>query len=290
MRPLTCTATRRRLQAFHDSELAIADQIAVGAHLEWCDHCAAALADLRAMGSALRAFAPGRAAESIDESATFQRAVLNRVKAEREAGFFVRVRGMFDDMHLIYAGLGAAAATVVCIVIMLSMMRFASAERPDSLAAILSVMSTPVDCQSGNDFIDDFGCRARFSGRFQRANEAAEEDVVFALDALVISSKGRLPNIELMRARTHRHAVANQVEMIDRLLDSVWSSRVEVLNLWAPSSGNMLRLIERATVRANKPLDLQLPPAKKRAELAAPAAVFALSSLSSWFCLLSSNV
>jgi hypothetical protein len=281
MRPLTCAATRRRLQAFHDRELTVTDEIAVGAHLEWCDPCASALADLRAVGSALRAFSPGRAAESIDESAAFQRAVLNRVKAEREAGFFVRVRGMFDDLHLVYAGLGATAATVVCVVIMLSMMRFASAERPDSLAAILSVLSTPVvDCQSGNDFIDEFGCRARFSGRFQRANEAAEEDVVFALDALVISSKGRLPNIELMRGRMHRRAVASQVEMIDRLLDSVWTSRVEVVNLWAPSSGNMLRLIERATVRANKPLDLQLPPAKKRAELAARAAVFALLS---WF-------
>ena len=279
MRPLTCTAARRRLQAFHDRELTIAEQIAVGAHLEWCDQCAAALADLRALGSALRAFAPGRVAESIDdESATFQRAVLNRVKAEREAGFFVRVRGMFDDMHLVYAGLGATASALVCVVIMLGMMRFASAERPDSLAAILSVMSTPVECQSGNDFIDDFGCRARFSGRFQRANEAAEEDVVFELDAIVISSKGRLPNIELMRGRMHRRAVANQVETIDRLLDSVWSSRVEVVSLWAPSSRNMLRLIERATVRASKPLDLQLPPAKKRAELAAPGVVFALST------------
>jgi len=277
MRPLTCAATRRRLQAFHDRELTIPDQIAVGAHLEWCDHCAAALADLRAVGHALRAFAPGRVAASVDESDTFQRAVLNRVKAEREASFIVRVRGMFDDMHLVYAGLGATAATLVCVVIMLSMMRFASAERPDSLAAILSVLSTPVECQSGSDFIDEFGCRARYTGRFQRANEAAEEDVVFALDALV-TSKGRLPNIDLMRTRMHRRAVASQVETIDRLLDSVWSSRVDVGN-WTPSSGNMFRLIERATVRASKPLDLQLPPAKKRAEVSAAASVLALALL-----------
>ena len=276
MKPLTCAATRRRLQAFHDRELPVADQIGVGAHLEWCDHCAAALADLRAIGAALQALAPGRAAASVDESDTFQRAVLNRVRAEREASFVVRVRGMFDDMHLVYAGLGAAAATVVCVVIMLSMMRFASDERPDSLAAIMSVMSTPVECESGNDFIDDFGCRARYAGRFQRANEAAEEDVVFALDALVISSKGRLPNIELLRARKHRRSAASQVEMIDHLLDSVWSSRLEGSTFWVPSSGNMLRLIERATVRASKPLDLQLPPAKKRAQIEAVGTILAL--------------
>ena len=276
MKPLTCAATRRRLQAFHDRELPVADQIGVGAHLEWCDQCAAALADLRAIGAALQALAPGRVAASIDESDTFQRAVLNRVRAEREASFFVRVRGMFDDMHLVYAGLGAAAATVVCVVIMLSMMRFASDERPDSLAAIMSVMSTPVECESGNDFIDDFGCRARYAGRFQRANEAAEEDVVFALDALVISSKGRLPNIELLRGRKHRRSAASQVEMIDHLLDSVWSSRLEGPTFWVPSSGNMLRLIERATVRASKPLDLQLPPAKKRAQIEAAGTILAL--------------
>ena len=275
MKPLTCAATRRRLQAFYDRELAIADQIAVGAHLEWCDECAAALADFRAIGAALQAFAPGRVSGPLDESGAFQRAVLNRVKAEREASFLVRVRGMFDDMHLVYSGLGAAAATMVCVVIMLSMMRFASAERPDSLAAIMSVLSTPVECESGKDFIDEFGCRARFAGRFQRANEAAEEDVVFALDA-VVTSKGRLPNIDLMRSRRYRRSVASQVELIDRLLDSVWSSRVDGAVLWAPSSGNMLRLIERATVRANKPPDLQLPPAKKRAQADAPAGALAL--------------
>ena len=276
MKPLTCAATKRRLQAFYDRELAIAEQIAVGSHLEWCDHCAAALAELRGVGAVLQALAPGRVAESTEESDAFRRAVLNRAKAEREASFFVRVRGMFDDMHLVYAALGATAATVVCVVIMLSMMRFASSERPDSLAAILSVMSTPADCESGSDFMDDFGCRARFTGRFQRANEAAEEDVVFALDSIV-TSKGRLPDIDQMRARKHRRGVASQVEMIDRLLDSVWSAHIDNPNLWAPSNGNMLRLIERATVRANKPLDLQLPPVKKRAQAGAPSAVVALA-------------
>ena len=275
MKPLTCAAARRRLQAYHDGELTIADQIAVGSHLEWCEGCAAALAELRALGSALRTFASGGVAASVDESDTFQRAVLNRVKAEREASFLVRVRGMFDDMHLVYAGLGATAATLVCVVIMLSMMRFASAERPDSLAAIVSVLSTPLDCESASDFIDDFGCRARFTGRFQRANEAAEEDVVFALDAIV-TSKGRLPNIELLRARKGRRSAASQVEMIDHLLDSVWNAHIDGPNVWAPSSGNMLRLIERATVRANKPLDLQLPPAKKRAQARTVPPVVAL--------------
>ncbi len=267
MKPLTCTATRRRLHAFHDHELAMEDQIAVSAHLEWCDACAQALADLRMLGSTLQALAPGRAAAAIDESGSFQRAVLNRVKAEREVSFLARVRGMFDDMHLVYSGLGAAAATMVCVVIMLGMMRFATAERPDSLAAIMSVLSTSLGCDSITDLIDGGGC-SRWQQQFQRANESAEEDAVFALDAVVID-KGRLADLERLRSHRQRRGAATQIEMIEGLMDSVCRARVDTQTPQLAVTGNMLRLIERATVRANanKPLDLQLPPAKKRAQL-----------------------
>ena len=41
MTPLSCASTERLLQAFHDRELPVAQQIAVASHLEWCDRCAA---------------------------------------------------------------------------------------------------------------------------------------------------------------------------------------------------------------------------------------------------------
>jgi len=274
MKPLTCAATRRRLQAFHDRELPVTDQIAVGSHLEWCDQCAALLAELRDMRSVLQALAPGRAAFSQEEAGAFQVAVVNRVRAEQEASFVVRVRGMFDDMHLVYAGLGAAAATIVCIVIMLSMMRFATNERPDSLAAIVTVLATPLECESGNDLSDASGCRARWEARFQRANESAEQDVVFALDA-VVTQKGRLANLETLRARRHRAPAAEQVEMIEGLLDAVSRSRFDGQTPRRPVTANVLWLFDRATVRASKSpaADLQLPPNKKRAETATRATV-----------------
>jgi hypothetical protein len=274
MKPLTCAATRRRLQAFHDRELSVTDQIAVGSHLEWCDHCAALLADLREMRSVLQAFAPGRAALSQEEAGAFQVAVVNRARAEHEASLLVRVRGMFDDMHLVYAGLGAAAATIVCIVIMLSMMRFATNERPDSLAAIVTVLATPLECESGNDLSDASGCRARWEARFQRANESAEQDVVFALDA-VVTQKGRLANLEMLRARRHRATSADQVEMIEGLLDAVSRSRFDGQTPRRPVTANVLWLFDRATVRASKPpaADLPLPPKKKRAETATAVTV-----------------
>ena len=45
---------------------------------------------------------------------------------------------MFEDMHFVYAGLGAAGATVSCIVIMLSMMRFATLDQSRASTRIRS--------------------------------------------------------------------------------------------------------------------------------------------------------
>ena len=94
----------------------------------------AASADLRRVqrGAAGARAAPAGRCRTKKPTA-FTAAVVSRLKAEHDASFFARVRRMFDDMHLVYAGVGAAAATAVCVVIMLSMLRFATIDRPDSL-------------------------------------------------------------------------------------------------------------------------------------------------------------
>ncbi len=273
MKPLTCAATRRRLQAFHDRELPVTDQIAVSSHLEWCDHCAALLNELRMVRDALQALVPRRDALSNEENAGFNAAVVNRLKAENDRSFLVRIRGAFDDMHFVYAGLGSAVATVVCVVVMLSMMRFATNEqRPDSLAAIVSMLATPLECEFGNDFVHASICRERWVERFQRANEAAEQDAVFTLEA-VLTRQGRLANLTVMRAGGHR-AAAGQVKLIEGLLDAVTRSRLDPGPTQpAPVSvNNMLWLVERETVRAAKPvpLDVPLPPKKRAASLSDP--------------------
>ena len=91
---------------------------------------------------------PRRLALSQEDAAVFTGTVVNRLKAEDAASLFSRVRVMFSDMRLGYAGLGATAATIVCVVIMLTMMHFAPKERPDSLRAMMDVISTPLDCEA----------------------------------------------------------------------------------------------------------------------------------------------
>ena len=269
MKPFTCAATRRRLQAYHDRELAVTDQIGVGAHLEWCDRCAAALADVRAVSVALRGLMPGRLALSQDDAEVFTATVVNRLKAEDDASLFAQMRVMFEDMRLGYAGLGAAAATIVCVVIFLGMMRFATDERPDSLAAIVSVLAIPLECEAGNDLTDASACRARWAERFQRANESAEQDAVFTLEAIV-THQGRVASLAVLRSARH-HTAVGQVQLIEDLLEVVSRSRLDAtLPMHPPMAVNMLWLVEHATVRASKqptPLDVPLPPKKRAASL-----------------------
>lgn len=266
MKAWTCAATRRRLQAYHDRELAIPEQIAVGAHLEWCDRCTAALADMRRLRSALQAFAPGRPMLTGVDATVFTETVVSRLKAEQDASLLARLREMFDDMHLVYAGVGAAAATAVCVVIMLGMMRFATTDRPDSLAAVVNVLATPLECDSGNDIADGSGCRARWAERFARANEWDEQEAVFALEAM-LTRQGRLADLEKLRAtRRHRRATSEDLAVIEELLDVVSRSRLDpALTARLPTA---IWLLEQTTVRASQqpaPLDVRLPGKNKRA-------------------------
>lgn len=268
MRAFSCTAARRRLQAFHDGELPVGDQIAVRAHVETCVSCAATLEDFDEVRSALRGVMSDRHVLTRDEAAVFNATVRSRITAEDNASLVTCVRELFDDMHLVYAGLGAAGAALACLVIMLSMMRFATAERPDSLAAIVNVLATPLECESGNDGGDVAACRARWeersAERFQRANESAEQDAIFTLEA-AITQRGHLADFEVMRAGHRR--TADQVKLIEGLLDVVSRARLDYAPASQAPASNMLWLQERATVRASKPapLDVPLPP-KKRAD------------------------
>jgi len=258
MKPLSCASARRRLQAYHDGELGVPEQIAVGAHLEWCDECAATVADLGALRSAFHQIAASRPALAHEQVAVFTSNVVSRLKAEDDASLLTHVRMIFDDMHFIYAGMGAAAAALACVVVLLGMIRFTAKEQPDSLAGIVSVLAIPAECEPGIDLVEGSGC-ARWVERVQRANEWAEQDAVFSLEE-VVTRHGHLANFAMLRAG--RRATSEQRQLIEGLLETVSRSR---LDSGQPQRLPAAVLLARETVRANKQLDVPLP-AKKRAE------------------------
>src|SRR5262245_29879112 len=151
MKPLTCAATRRRLDAFHDGELPMDEQIAVSTHLEWCDECAAASGDLQTIGAALRLAAPGRLSVADDSFGVNTVAVLNRLKAERALPLLERIHLLHEELHVIYAGFGVAVAAFVCIFSWFGMMKLTAAERPDSLAGIVNVLAIRLECDPVGD-------------------------------------------------------------------------------------------------------------------------------------------
>jgi hypothetical protein len=255
MKALTCAATRRRLQQYHDHELAISEQIDVSAHLEWCDTCAASLSALQSLRVALRAAAPGRAALTYDEGVSLQAMVVNRVRAENNAAWSVSLRSMFDDMHMVYAGLGAAAATVACVMIMLSMMRFATSERSPGSNQNPVIIDTRMLMP-----------RALDSNLLTVGGARGDDEGVFTLSA-VVTREGRVVNLELHSDNEMLKEGSSEALAMKSLIDAISLARFEPARVSGlPVAVNMVWLVAHTTVRGTKdPLNSAVVPAAKKA-------------------------
>jgi len=94
----TCRATRRVLEAYHDGELPVEEQVAIQSHLRHCESCAAERRWLREAGSILRDAALAHAASDPE---AVGRNLFARIPVERQRAFGRRVRASFDDMRLV---------------------------------------------------------------------------------------------------------------------------------------------------------------------------------------------
>jgi anti-sigma factor RsiW len=144
MRFQVCAAINPLLESYHDGELTIEQQIAVAAHLDECSYCAGEVEALRYVRGMLRDD-PGESGGRPSDQALgeLMRNVISRVKAERYESFPARVARMFEDLHLVWAGLAAATATATCAASVAAVLAFAPAWRADSLAGVLSALASP---------------------------------------------------------------------------------------------------------------------------------------------------
>jgi hypothetical protein len=278
MKVLTCRAARRRLHALHDEELTIADQIAVSAHIEWCDACAAELAELRVLGSVLRAGSHGHEPLSRDEETSLQSSVVSRMKAEQTVSLAAQAREMFEDMHLVYAGLGGAVAAMVCVGIMLGLLRFAANERPDSLAGMVAVIGSPGS--NLNPARPSFPSVPPLESGMQLPrplNQAFSTDPDATGDSLVmmaaiVTREGTVRDLWLLDPGGGRLATnSGQSKAVEDLLGAVSRARFEPAKVdGLPVAVNMVWVVEHTTVRGDAPA-----PGKKRAAVATPPAFIA---------------
>lgn len=241
---LTCAAVQRRLQAFHDLELPVPEQIAVESHVNDCPPCARDLREVQALGDAMRlAAAPGPA----DDWTGLQPGVISRMRAEAHESWTARVARAFDDLHLVWIGLASTAATCLCAGTMLSMLHYASPERKDSLASVIAVMAAPLGTDENP---------ARLAGWIQvpsvpqdgvvsatlEKGMLQQRDIVVTLSA-VITREGRVSGLELLTNEHDRRDV-------EALIDALSRGRMEPAQFGGePVAVNLVWLVAHTTVK-----------------------------------------
>jgi hypothetical protein len=248
MKLLTCAAVRRRLTAFHDRELPVADMIAVESHLDGCPPCAREASSLVALGELLRAVSVTAAAEQGD-LAGLRADVISRVHQEREDALPARLERLRDDLHLVWIGLAAAAATLVCGAMVAGLLHFASPGRSDSLAGLIQALATPGS--NGNPVRLETYMRYPSPGidvvPAALASSIGREEAILTLQAIV-TREGAVRELELL-SDNHDH------DQIEQLLDAISRARFEpARQAGAPIAVNMVWLLAHTTVRGKQHL------------------------------------
>jgi hypothetical protein len=185
----------------------------------------------------------------------------------------------FTDMHLVYAGLSALAAALVCLGVTMGMARFAFNERPDSTAALVRSLGTP----GSNLNPVSVSPRLRMPRALDEpiwvvpaAVNPVNDDAHFTLSA-VVTREGRVGNIEVLNEHGGRWVPIDRAEAraVEDLIGFMSRVRFEPASIefeptsraGLPVAVNMVWLVTQTTVRAaatKTPTDLRPPAARKR--------------------------
>lgn len=144
---MLCASVVDLLEPLHDGELPIDEQVRVENHLAVCAACHATARELREvremMSAVLGARGPRDTSDVERDLDAMSQAVVSRVRTEREASWPVQFARAFEDLHFVYAGLGAMSATASCIATIFALLYFAPAHRDDSLSGMLGALAQP---------------------------------------------------------------------------------------------------------------------------------------------------
>ncbi len=208
---LGCETAREMLEAFIDEELAMADQVAVEAHLRWCRTCGARVEDMRLIGASIRVGAPRVALEAEEGRAlaSVQADVLTRISAERDQSFGVWVREACADMRFFWPALGASAALIACLCTAVGVLHAATGES-DSMAGVMESTANASRIRTG-----------------WVLEGVPEEEAVFALATMVTRGQ-RIADYRMLlleRADVRRRDGSALTADVGGLLDAVRQSR-----------------------------------------------------------------
>ncbi len=255
---LTCRAVQHRLAAFHDRELPIPELIAVESHVQVCPPCAR---ELRVLQDVRRALRDGAAPGPSDDWTGLQPGVIGRMRAEAHQSWAARATRFFDDLHLVWIGLAATAATFLCGALALSALHYGPERRDDSLAAAIAVMTAPTGSNL-NPVRPDERLGPRYSpladyismpsvpkeGPMEAMllTPVSDEEVMLALSA-VVTREGRVSDLSVLARDTDRH----DLKMI---LAGIAQARLEPARAGSdPIAVSVVWLLTHTTVKAKLP-------------------------------------
>lgn len=250
MKHMLCASVGRVLEAYHDGELPIDQQIAVESHVSECALCASQAKSLRMVRDALRATADTTPDESwtpaqIDASLNgMAAAVISRVKAERQQSLPVRVARAFEDMHLVWAALAATTATATCAAVVAGVLYFAPKERDDSLAGLMAALAAPVGSDRNPMMLDNRVSFPRFESdkTVPMVPSTADADESFAISG-VLTQEGRVAFPSLLSSSYSSEANRS-------VMDAMANARFEpAMRGGAPVAVNLVYVFERTTVK-----------------------------------------
>ena len=185
---------RERLEACYDGESSIDERIAIQKHLGECVACSLAAEELVTVGASLREFAAMTADRVSDEPSRVSARVLERIRVEEQFSIKAQMMTLFQDMHLVWAGIGATVATLICVIGSASVLHAANQQQPDSLAGVISILANPGSNENPMRLNYDMMAPRAVSAS---PIEMAEEDAEYAL-AAVVSREGRVQGVHMI--------------------------------------------------------------------------------------------
>lgn len=241
-----CLDVRERIEAFHDGELSIDERIAFQQHIDECAGCSSVAGELAALGAGLRELAAVTTEEQPDEALNISTHVVERLQVEQAFSIRAQISGWFQDMHLVWAGLGASMATAICVIGTASVLHAANQERPNSMARVISVLASPGS--------NDNPIRLNYEMMAPRVAtdatiEMSEEEGEYTLSA-VVSREGRVQGVEMINAY-HRPGVNAMLNEAYRMKFEPAIARGDAVAV------SMVWLVANTTVKGRHDGDMQ---------------------------------
>jgi hypothetical protein len=250
MRSRDCRLIRRQLSAFHDGELPVGEQVAVEVHLRGCSACAAEAREMDALGTCVRSGAVSNGVEP-EFWEGLPSIVVSRMKAEDAESFSGRTGRLFEDLHLVWAALGATGATVACLAIIFTICYY----------AVTSPVGSNQNPVVPNAFMT---LPSMNSDIFPVATSTNDEESVLPF-SVVVSKEGKIDKIALLTPNgDKRRANKTDGQAVTELLDAFSKARLAPARYAgspAPVAVDIVWLYASLTVKAKMP-EVQLTPRK----------------------------